>query len=57
MVYLLMKPISFHSKGVVLPKLLNMDEIPLARTKAIVLDAREGEHLVLGVHDALDEVE
>ena len=34
-----------------------MDEVPLSWAESIVLDAREGEHLVLGVHDALDEVE
>jgi len=47
----------FGRQMIFLPELLHMDEVPLSRAESIVLDTREGEHLVLGVHDALDEVE
>ena len=47
----------FGRQMIFLPKLLHVDEIPLSRAEGIVLDAREGEHLVLCVHNMLDEVE
>ena len=55
--YSLVKVMSLHREVILFPETFDMDEIPLSRAENIVLDTREGEHLVLGVHGALDEVE
>lgn len=45
----LVQHLAFGGQAVFIPLLLDVDECPLSRAKAIVLDARDGEEILLAI--------